>query len=87
MRKTPGWSPTETLVAANRAMQLALRQIDAKVRVVFIGGSDRSVIADYTGRSDTRGYPVRSEINALKVELKYEGCVGSFESTAGNGHR
>ena len=82
MRKTPGWSPTETLVAANRAMQLALRQIDAKVRVVFIGDSDRSVIADCTGRNETRGYPVRSERNPWQVELKCAGCDDPFDFSA-----
>jgi hypothetical protein len=60
-------------------MQLAVRQKDAKVRVVFIGGSDRSLITDYTGRSDTRGYPVRSEIYPWLVELKCAGYVDTFE--------
>ena len=60
-------------------MQLAVRQKDAKVRVVFIGGSDRSVMTDYTGRSDTRGYSVRSEIYPWSVELKREGCADTFE--------
>jgi hypothetical protein len=62
-----------------RAQQLRAKQVEAKIRVVFIGYSDRSVGADCAGCTGAIGYSVRSEKHPRQVELKYEGCTDTSE--------
>jgi hypothetical protein len=66
-----------------RAQQLRAKQEEAKIRVVFIGYSDRSVGADSAGCTGAIGYSVRSEKHPWQVELKYEGCADTSECSDG----